>query len=966
MSYRRYIMLAVLFLSALVRYAGAQGNYVYLTYGDTIRVAKCESGDFMFVTPYRQQGNLSALDTWLEMDGTLDLSISLRAILGTFGYITMTAGDSVLLDHLQGIYYDTNILVTSWPMKMHIHYNRLQPDDSDPGCNTRVHIERQNPYCRTDYANIRVSEVDEDHAVIKWDTAIGPMMVWIEGQDTLITDGTSVTLDNLEPYHVYTVYLNTGSDSANSCCEKVIKISTDINPSYGCFNSANISLDNCICTYGEPGASYYGIVDEGPTSKKSCHTVMTDTTWRDPKTGIRTVCPGFDSSVRLGNWDIGGKTESIAYKMTVDTTLNSILTLHYAAVLQNPDHVPEFQPRFTFDILDDNMMPVDSVCGHADFVANTQLGWSAMGDILYKDWTAVGIDLSAYHGRTIYLSFRTYDCALGGHFGYAYFVTECSPKIIRTTKCGYTDDNTYIAPLGYNYLWYLDNPAQPLSTAQKVTIDNRNTMMHCRLTSLANPDCQITMKTYLSTRFPKADATYTITTEDCSSYTVHFENQSVITSNGSTPLPSGERCDSMIWYFGDGTFSTEYNPTHVYAATDDTIHVTLVAILTGGMCADSMHMDFVLPKVWIHNEVINACDSLLWHDGTIYRHDTTGLAFDTVNMLGCEWHYTLDLQVRPSYHAPLERDTICYGELYSWRGRTIGDTLDATHQREYLIDDTLHRVSGCDSIISINLVRSRKLELNLEAKSDCEKAQYLLTATADTGFLIWYAYPSDTSIEDHPNRRWHYTTAPHNNIYTAVLYLDSSPRCMVSDTLSLRTYIKPDASLRLGSAILSLDNLELHAYDISNHDFHRNWTIVTNDQDSTHLDDTSRHIIYLADMNDYRITVILAVDNGECADTMERSVPVETSTLFAPNVFTPDQETNNVFCIKGNNITVNELNVYNRWGLLVYSSKGVAEWDGTSQGRPCHQDAYVWHLTYIVNSEPQRQHSAVGTVTLVR
>ena len=45
--------------------------------------------------------------------------------------------------------------------------------------------------------------------------------------------------------------------------------------------------------------------------------------------------------------------------------------------------------------------------------------------VVYKPWSSVGLDLSGYIGQNVTLRFTTYDCALGGHFGYAYIDGSC-------------------------------------------------------------------------------------------------------------------------------------------------------------------------------------------------------------------------------------------------------------------------------------------------------------------------------------------------------------------------------------------------------------------------------------------------------------------------------------------------------------------------------------------------------------
>lgn len=87
--------------------------------------------------------------------------------------------------------------------------------------------------------------------------------------------------------------------------------------------------------------------------------------------------------------------------------------------------------------------------------------------------------------------------------------------------------------------------------------------------------------------------------------------------------------------------------------------------------------------------------------------------------------------------------------------------------------------------------------------------------------------------------------------------------------------------------------------------------------------------------------------------------------LWFPNVFTPDAESNNRFSI----ITTLplesfEMTIYTRNGLLVWHSEDINEpWDGTRNGTPMPQDAYVYHWRLKSNN---RVRSGLGTITLLR
>lgn len=87
--------------------------------------------------------------------------------------------------------------------------------------------------------------------------------------------------------------------------------------------------------------------------------------------------------------------------------------------------------------------------------------------------------------------------------------------------------------------------------------------------------------------------------------------------------------------------------------------------------------------------------------------------------------------------------------------------------------------------------------------------------------------------------------------------------------------------------------------------------------------------------------------------------------LWFPNVFTPDAETNNRFVIQTSlPVESFEMTVYSRDGLLVWHSEDINQmWDGTRNGTPMPQGAYVYHWRLKSNN---RVRSGLGTITLLR
>jgi len=108
--------------------------------------------------------------------------------------------------------------------------------------------------------------------------------------------------------------------------------------------------------------------------------------------------------------------------------------------------------------------------------------------------------------------------------------------------------------------------------------------------------------------------------------------------------------------------------------------------------------------------------------------------------------------------------------------------------------------------------------------------------------------------------------------------------------------------------------------------------------------------------------------NG-CLDTAQQFLNINPfQTYFIPNAFTPNGDgTNESFLGKGYTryISQFEMQIFNRWGELVFETKDIDEgWDGRSQrnGRlsPTGVYLYVVNLTGLNGTE-----KLTGYVTLV-
>jgi gliding motility-associated-like protein len=117
-------------------------------------------------------------------------------------------------------------------------------------------------------------------------------------------------------------------------------------------------------------------------------------------------------------------------------------------------------------------------------------------------------------------------------------------------------------------------------------------------------------------------------------------------------------------------------------------------------------------------------------------------------------------------------------------------------------------------------------------------------------------------------------------------------------------------------------------------------------------------------------TVMLHATRGNCLAAYSKVITVELpSALEIPNIFTPNNDgVNDVYFIKGTNLTEIKLTVFDRWGHLVFdlvSSKGNVAWDGKNQ-YGAEVAAGIYYYTLNATGSDGKDFKLKGNITLVR
>ena len=130
---------------------------------------------------------------------------------------------------------------------------------------------------------------------------------------------------------------------------------------------------------------------------------------------------------------------------------------------------------------------------------------------------------------------------------------------------------------------------------------------------------------------------------------------------------------------------------------------------------------------------------------------------------------------------------------------------------------------------------------------------------------------------------------------------------------------------------------------------------------------------YKADTGSSFQICLRAYASNDCYDSLCKNTTPKV-LLVIPNVFTPNNDNkNDAFDINMLGGNFYELNIYNRWGELVYESEkdGIGNdginWNGNNHqtGEPCPEGVYYYIFNYRLITQPSVR-NARGSITLIR
>jgi gliding motility-associated-like protein len=299
----------------------------------------------------------------------------------------------------------------------------------------------------------------------------------------------------------------------------------------------------------------------------------------DPFGGFPIVFPGGNFSLRLGDGVNGGEADRIEQTFLVSPA-NVNFSYKYAVVLQDPGHLTSQQPSFQVEMLDstDTQIP----CTYFFVAAGQGIpGFfnSPTPGVIYKPWTTVLIDLTPYLGQNVTIRFTTFDCSLGGHFGYAYIDGVCQSFVgggSANICAGATQ--TFCAPAGLaSYTW---NGPGVVNVVGQCVVASAPGVYTVQTTLFSN--CNGPPFTYTLTNQPAPIANAGPNATVCA-------NNSTLALSGSI---SGYSATPLWSTSGSGVFTSSTNLTTTYTPSPSDISAGSVTLTlstqNNGVCPPSI------------------------------------------------------------------------------------------------------------------------------------------------------------------------------------------------------------------------------------------------------------------------------------------------------------------------------------------------------------------------------------------
>ena len=388
--------------------------------------------------------------------------------------------------------------------------------------------------------------------------------------------------------------------------------------------------------------------------------------------------------------------------------------------------------------------------------------------------------------------------------------------------------------------------------------------------------------------------------------------------------------NSYLWKFGDGntdvTFNTNHTYTNVSNTVNQTFNCTLLAINSNG-CIDSITKPVLVyfnPKANFTVDTPSCSPKLLTFTNT------------SIGAVNYNWDFGSNTSINTNVTQAFTNTT----------------TANVT-QTVQLISTT---INSCSDTIIVPIIIHPKPEFTIIAQPDsgCTALTVNFPAINNVALYQWNFGDGNISTTDNPSNTF-YNNSQVTKTFTVQLIGQDGYGCRDTSKTIIKVFAKPIALFQANPNLVYVPTSPVNCSNLSSGAVSYYW----NFGDGNSSTETNPSYVY-QNAGEYQIYLIATNIHG-CVDTFNlpsKIIAELESTIEIPNAFTPNPNAgnggsfgindvnNDVFhpVLKG--IDKYELNIFSRWGELLFVSKDITiGWDGYYKGKLCTQDVYVWKIT---------------------
>ena len=216
-----------------------------------------------------------------------------------------------------------------------------------------------------------------------------------------------------------------------------------------------------------------------------------------------------------------------------------------------------------------------------------------------------------------------------------------------------------------------------------------------------------------------------------------------------------------------------------------------------------------------------------------------------------------------------------------------------------------------------------------------------LSISATTALQSWEWNLGDGTIMDIQNPSHQYDYAQTFDVSLSVVSVDG---CKHDTTIlnAVEVFSNPVADFSASTLSATELSSEIEFYNSSSGATFYTWNF-----DNGTISNDENPIFDFEDVGSYDLSLQVVSENG-CVDEMIKNINIYPEyALYAPNAFTPNGDGNNdVFLAEGNGVISFEMQVFDRWGGLVFESSDIEYgWDGMdTSSNKASTGTYMYHI----------------------